>query len=244
ETKIKENDLIYFITATGNIPEVMRQMRRKDKPYKKIIIAGGGNIGMLLAKKLEEQDYQVKIIEIDPNKTVALSEYLNESIVLLGDAADKELLLEENIENTDAFIAVTSADEANILSSMLAKRLGVHKVMTLINRPSYVNLVESDVIDVAISPKQITISTLLARVRSNNVISAHALRNTISEVIEIIAKGDPETSKVIGKPIKDIPLPKTSYIVAIVRDEKIIMEHSDLVIEQDDRVIMMHRLFY
>jgi len=161
ETVIDVDDEVHFIAATENIRSVMSELRRLDRNYKSIMIAGGGNIGYSLASAIEDK-YDVKVIEHTQKSASLLSEQLNNSIVLLGDAADKGLLLEESIEDIDIFIAVTSDDETNILSSMLAKRLGAEKVMTLINRPAYANLVESDVIDIAISPQQVTISSLLA----------------------------------------------------------------------------------
>jgi len=237
DSKIKENDIIYFVAEKGHSMAVIRELRRSEKPYKSIMIAGGGNIGLLLAKALEDE-YKVKIIEQNKDRALQLAEELDNSIVLRGDAADRELLVEENIENTDVFVAVTSADEANILSSMLAKRLGVNKVMTLINRPDYVNLIESDVIDVAISPKQVTISALLARVRRGDVVSAHLLRNSISEVLEVVVHGDAKTSSVIGKRIGEIKLPKVVSVVAVLRDDEVFIAHKDFVIEAEDHVVL------
>ncbi len=237
DTKIKESDIVYFAAAKGNSGAVIRELRKSEKPYKRIVIAGGGNIGLLLAKALEA-NYKVKIIEQNKQRALQLAEELENTIVLRGDAADRDLLVDENIEDTDVFIAVTSADEANILSSMLAKKLGVKKAMTLINRPDYVNLIESDVIDVAISPKQVTISALLARVRRGDVVVAHSLRNGIAEVIEIIAHGDSETSQIIDKQISELKLPKSALVAAVVRNDEVFIAHHDLVIEAEDHVIV------
>lgn len=237
ETKIKEDDIVYFAAAKGHSEIVIRELRRSEKPYKSITIAGGGNIGLLLAKALEGT-YKVKIIEQSKQRALQLAEELDNTIVLRGDAADRELLLDESIEDTDVFIAVTSADEANILSSMLAKRLGVKKAMTLINRPDYVNLIESDVIDVAISPKQVTISALLARVRRGDVVAAHSLRNGVAEVIEVVVHGDTETSQVVGKKISELKLPKSALVAAIVKKNEVFIAHHDLVIEVEDHVVL------
>jgi trk system potassium uptake protein TrkA len=167
-----------------------------------------------------------------------LSETLDKSIVLLGDAADEELLLEENIENTDVFCALTNDEEANILSAMLAKRLGARKVMSLINRASYVNLVQSGTIDVAISPQQATIGSLLTHVRRGDVVMVHSLRRGAAEAIEAVAHGDRGNSKVVGKAIDEIKLPKGTTIGAVVRGEEVIIAHHDTVIETDDHVIL------
>jgi trk system potassium uptake protein TrkA len=163
---------------------------------------------------------------------------VNKAIVLVGDAADEELLLEENVDDVDVFCALTNSEEANILSSMLAKRLGANKVMALINRPSYVDLMESGSIDIAISPQQVTIGSLLAHVRRGDVVKVHSLRRGAAEAIEAIAHGTEETSKVVGRRIEDIALPKGSAIVALVRGDETIVAHHDTVVESDDHVII------
>ncbi|MGB5598897.1 MAG: Trk system potassium transporter TrkA, partial [Thiothrix litoralis] len=156
DTIVEVNDEILFIASPKHIRAIISELRKLDKPYKRIMLAGGGNIGNRLARLLEASRYQVKIIEKNNDRAAKLAERLDKTIVLEGDAADENLLIEENIENTDVFVAITNDDEANILSSMLAKRLGARRVMCLINRPSYIDLVESS-IDLAISPQQITI---------------------------------------------------------------------------------------
>jgi trk system potassium uptake protein TrkA len=208
-----------------------------EKPYRRIIVAGGGNIGKRLARALEN-DYRVKIIERDLRRSRMVAEALDRTIVLHGDAADEDLLLEENIENTDVFCAVTNDDEANILSSMLAKRLGARKVMALINRPAYVDLVQREAIDIAISPQQATIGTLLTHVRRGDVVQVHSLRKGAAEAIEAVAHGDQASSKVVGRPIEAIKLPKGTSIGAIVRGEEVLIAHHDTVIESEDHVIM------
>src|SRR5690606_23777048 len=162
----------------------------------------------------------------------------NRTIVLHGDAADEELLLEENIENTDVFCALTNDDEANILSAMLAKRLGARKVMSIINRTAYVDLVESSPIDIAISPQQATIGTLLTHVRRGDVVAVHSLRRGAAEAIEAVAHGDMKTSKVVGRAIQDVKLPPGTTIGAIVRDEEVLIAHHDTVIASGDHVIL------
>ena len=236
-TIIEVDDEVFFIAAKRHIRVVMKELRRLDRPVKRIIIAGGGNIGMRLAKALE-QKYQVKLIDHNPNRSQDISEILEKTIVLFGDAADEELLLEENIENTDVFCAVTNDDEANILSAMLAKRLGARKVMALINRAAYVDLVQSGIIDIAISPQQASIGSLLAHVRRGDVTAVHSLRRGAAEAIEAVAHGDPLTSKVVGKAVEDIKLPRGTTIGAIVRDKEVIIAHHDTVIESDDHVIL------
>ena len=237
DTVIQEGDEVFFIADRKDIRVFMSEMRRLEEPVRRVVIAGGGNIGVRLALALEQTN-QVKIIERDPVRARHISEQLNKAIVLVGDAADEELLLEENIDNVDVFAALTNSEEANILSSMLAKRLGAHKVMALINRASYVDLVEAGSIDIAISPQQVTIGSLLAHVRRGDVVKVHSLRRGAAEAIEAIAHGSSSDSKVVGRAIEDIALPKGSAIVAIVRDDRMIMPHHDTVVESDDHVIM------
>ncbi len=237
DTVIQEDDEVFFIADRKDIRVFMSEMRRLEEPVRRVLIAGGGNIGVRLALALEQTN-QVKIIEHDPDRARQISEQLNKAIVLVGDAADEELLLEENIDNVDVFCGLTNSEEANILSSMLAKRLGAHKVMALINRASYVDLVESSSIDIAISPQQITIGSLLSHVRRGDVVKVHSLRRGAAEAMEAIAHGDEDSSKVVGRRIEDIELPKGTAIVAVVRGDQVIIAHHDTVIETDDHVIL------
>lgn len=237
DTVIEEGDEVFFISARQNIKAFLNEMRKLEKPVHRVFIAGGGNIGSRLAHALEQTN-QVKIIEKNPERARVISEQLNKAIVLVGDAADEDLLLEENIDSADVFCALTNAEEANILSAMLAKRLGAKKVMALINRPSYAELVESGTIDVAISPQQVTIGSLLAHVRRGDVVKVHSLKRGAAEAIEAVAHGSAEASKVVGRKIADIALPRGAVIAAVVRGEDVIIAHHDVVIETDDHLIL------
>jgi trk system potassium uptake protein TrkA len=236
-TTIEADDEVFFIAAKKHIRVVMKELRRLDKPVKRVILAGGGNIGVRLSKALESK-YQVKLIDHNPVHSQKVSAELDKTIVLYGDAADEELLLDENIENTDVFCAVTNDDEANILSAMLAKRLGARKVMALINRSAYVDLVQSGIIDIAISPQQATIGSLLTHVRRGDVTVVHSLRRGAAEAIEAVAHGDSNSSKVVGRTIENIKLPQGTNIGAIVRNDEVIIAHHDTVIEAEDHVIL------
>ncbi|GGX49346.1 Trk system potassium transporter TrkA [Saccharospirillum salsuginis] len=236
-TVIEAEDEVFFIAGKSDIRAVMSELRRKESNYKRIIIAGGGNIGYRLAADLETR-YSVKILERYEERCRWLSENLNHCIVLKGDASDQELLLDENIEDTDIFLALTNDDEANIMASMLAKRLGARKVMTLINNSAYVDLVQGGEIDVAISPSQTTIGSLLTHVRRGDIVNVHSLRRGAAEAIEAIAHGDRNSSKVVGRAIEDIDLPEGCTIGAIVRDETVLIAQGDMVIESDDHVIL------
>jgi trk system potassium uptake protein TrkA len=237
ETVIQDGDEVFFIADRKDIRVFMSEMRRLEDPVRRVVIAGGGNIGARLALALEQTN-QVKIIERDLGRARVISERLNRAIVLVGDAADEELLLEENVDDVDVFCALTNSEEANILSSMLAKRLGANKVMALINRASFVDLVEAGSIDIAISPQQVTIGSLLAHVRRGDVVKVHSLRRGAAEAIEAIAHGTDKESQVVGRRIEEIELPKGTAIVALVRNEKVIIAHHDTVIETDDHIIL------
>jgi len=237
-TIIEANDEIFVVASAQHVRAVVSELRSVDRPYKRIMIAGGGNVGRRLANALEEGRYQVKIIEKSPEVAQDLAESLNKAIVLEGDAADEGLLMEENINNVDIFCALTNDDEANILSAMLAKRLGARKVMSLVNRTVYVDLVEGANIDHAISPQQITIGALLAHVRGGDIVSVHSLRKGAAEVIEVVAHGDKQNSRVVGRKRVDLKLPPGATVAAIVRNNKFIEPHQEIVIEEDDHVIL------
>jgi trk system potassium uptake protein TrkA len=237
DTVVAEGDEVFFLAARKDARIVLREMRKLDEPARKVVIAGGGNIGLDLARALEKT-CQVKIIERDWSRARRISDQLSRAIVLHGDSADEELLLEENIDSADVFVAVTNAEEANILSSMLAKRLGARKVMALINKIAYAELVEAGTIDIAISPQQITLGTLLAHVRRGDVVKVHSLRRGAAEAIEAVAHGEARESRVVGRRIDEIQLPRGATISAIVRGDQVLMAHHDTKIEADDHVIL------
>ncbi|MEE4280097.1 MAG: Trk system potassium transporter TrkA [Halieaceae bacterium] len=235
-TVVEANDEVFFIAARKHIRQVMSELRRVDKPYKRVMIAGGGNIGARLAQALDS-DYSVKVIEASHARCRELSEALKHSLVIEGSAAEPQLLTEENIESTDVFCALTNNDESNIMMSMLAKRLGAKKVITLITNAAYAELV-GDEIDIAISPQQITIGSLLTHVRKGDISAVHSLRRGAAEAIEVIARGDAYASKVVGRRIEEIPLPEGVTIGAVVRGEEVIIAHHDVLIETNDHVIL------
>ncbi len=237
DTVVEEGDEVFFIAALKDTRTVLREMRKLDSPIRKVVIAGGGNIGLDLARAIEDS-CQVKIIERDVQRARRISDELARAVVLHGDSADEELLLEENIDSTDVFVAVTNAEETNILSAMLAKRLGARKVMALINKAAYAELVESGTIDIAISPQQITLGSLLAHVRRGDVVKVHSLRRGAAEAIEAVAHGDARESRVVGRLIEEIQLPRGATISAIVRGDDVLMAHHDTRIEADDHVIL------
>lgn len=237
DTVIEADDEVFFIAASHHIRRVMAELQKLENPYKRIMIAGGGNIGLGLAKSLEE-NYHVKLIETNSARAMAISDELDNAIVLQGDASNQELLTDENIDQMDVFIAVTNKDEANIMSAMLAKRLGVHKTMVLINRVAYTDLLQGNEIDIAVSPQQTTTSSLLRHIRRGDVANVYTLRRGAAEAMEAVAHGTEDTSKVVGKAIGEIELPRGTSIAAIVRDEKVIIAHHNVIIQSNDHVIL------
>ncbi len=254
-TIIEAGDEVFFIAATENIRGALRELRRMDKPIRRVMIGGGGNIGRRLAMALEA-NYQVKVIEHSKANAEQLAADLKHALVLVGDVTDEELLEAENVGEMDLYCAVTNDDENNIMSALLAKRMGARKVVALINRTAYVNLLQAGQIDIAISPAQAVIGTLLARVRRGDCVAVHSLRRGAAEALELIAHGDYKSSRVVGRRIEEISLPKGATIGAIVRrnerasgveapasaaltnDVQVIMAHHDTVIESDDHVIV------
>ena len=235
-TVIEADDEVFFLAATRDIKAVMSELRRTERPNRRVIIAGGGNIGLGLARILETS-YRVRIIERRRERCYQLSESLDRAIVLEGDASDGNLMLDENVEETDVFCAVTNDDEANIMSSLLAKSLGARKVITLINNPAYVDLIEGQ-IDIVISPQTATLGSILAHIRRAHVARVHSLRRGAAEAIEAIAHGDARSSRVIGRTIRDVPLPPGATIGAIVRDREVMIAHDNIEIQPDDHVIL------
>ena len=236
-TVIEADDEVFFIAASKDILSVMAELRRLDKPYKRIMLAGGGQIGMRVAKALDGK-YQVKLIESNEERARFLSEELVNTITLHGDVANEELLQEEDIDNIDLFCALTNDDEANILSAMLAKRMGARKVLSLINRAAYVDLIESSNIDIALSPQQATIGSLLAHIRRGDIVAVHSLRRGAAEALEAVAHGDKKSSLVVDRRIDEIKLPPGTTIGALVRDDEVIITHHDTVIQAEDHVIL------
>jgi trk system potassium uptake protein len=237
DTVVEPDDEVFCVAASGHIREVMRELRRMDRPVKRVMIAGGGNIGLRLAFALE-QDYSVRLIEHNKRRCELLGARLGKALVLNGDATDEELLEDESIGDMHLFVAVTNDDENNIMSSLLAKRMGARRVVALINRRSYVDLLQAGQIDVAISPSQATIGTLLAHVRRGDVVAVHSLRRGAAEAIEAVVHGGAESSRIAGRRVEEIKLPPGATIGALVRGDQVIMCHHDTRIEAGDHVIV------
>ena len=234
---IEEGDEIFFLAETRHLRSIIAEIRqRKEKPSRNIMIGGGGNIGYHLAKALEN-DHQVKLVDHNIHQAREVAEKLDKTIVIHGDVSDRDLLTEENIEEIDLFLAVTNNDEANIISGMLAKKLGVRRVIALVNNQSYVELIQLNGIDVAISADSITTSHLLHHSRQGDTVKAVTLRRGAAEAMEMVVHGSENTSEIIGKRLVDIPWPDDITVGAIIRNEEVIIAHRDTIIEAEDHVI-------
>lgn len=236
--EIVANDLILLIATPESVQPILTALGRQGHPNRRIMIAGGGQIGAALAQALENQ-YRVKIIESNAIRANELASELFKTTVLHGNIVDRDLLRNENIEFTDVFCAVSNDDENNIMSCLQAKRLGAGHVMTIINRPAYVELIEDSTIDQAISPHLITIGFILTKIRGGNMVKIHKLHHDEAEIIELIIHGDEKTSQVIGRACSEIGLPSSCHIAALVREEKVLMATDSLIIHSGDHIILL-----
>ena len=254
KTVIEAGDEVFLLAATEHIRQVLLELRRMQKPVRRIMIAGGGNIGARVAETLEK-DREVKVIERDARRSELIASRFRKALVLCGEATDESLLAQENIDEMDMFLALTNDDEDNIMAASLAKRLGCPRVLALINRRAYADMVQGGPIDIGLSPAQISIGSLLAFVRHGDVVRVHSLRRGAAEALELIVHGDRDSSKVVGRRIEELPVIKGAHVAAILRHgppktglqdglpvmvsgDEVIIPHHDTVIEADDHVIV------
>jgi trk system potassium uptake protein len=255
DTVIRAGDEVFVLAPSQHIRQVFAELRRMEKPVRHVMIAGGGNIGFRFAKAIEAS-YDVKLIERNEARGRYVATQLNRTLVLAGDATDEKLMGSEGIEEMDFFLALTNDDENNIMAALMAKRLGAKRVLALINRRAYVDLVQGGEIDIAISPAQLSIGTLPTHVRRGDVARVHSLRRGAAEALELVAHGDPSTSKVVGRRVDEIDLPEGATIGAMVRAahasmivyeqglavekqlQQVLIAHHDVRIESGDHVIV------
>lgn len=239
-TLIAADDELLFLLDTRHARRAMQELHRAGKAAHRIMIAGGGNIGLRLARTLSREGYAVKLIEHNLARCEFLSSSLPASVLVLqGDATDENLLEDENVESIDVFLALTNDDEDNIMSALLAKRMGAVRVMALIGRRAYGELMEGSRIDVAVAPDQATLGELLRYVRRGDVVAVHKLKRGSIEALEAIAHGDASSSRVVGRRLSQVKMPTGASIGAVVRGDSILMPHQDPVIESQDHVIVL-----
>ncbi|MGO4389720.1 Trk system potassium transporter TrkA [Variovorax sp. M-6] len=263
QTLIEPGDEVFVLSAREHLQSVLSALHRYDladhRDVERIMIAGGGRVGLRLARQLFEtgRKYQIKVLERDHARCVQLASELPSSVLVLhGDGTDEDLLDDEGIENIDLFLSLTNDDEDNIMASLLAKRLGARRVLALINRRSYADLMHGTQIDIALSPAQTMLGELLAYVRQGDVQAVHSLRRGVAEALEIVARGDRKTSRVVGRKISDIQLPKGAEFGLVMRGlpeigegavpagsepptpAQVIIARGDTVIESNDHVVI------
>jgi trk system potassium uptake protein TrkA len=254
-TQIEPGDEVFVLAATEKLRGVLAALRRKDRPVKRIMIAGGGKVGLRLARQLRGE-VQMKIIEVNRLRCDYLATQLPSDVLILhGDSTDEELMDDENVQNMDLFLALTSDDEDNIMACLLAKRMGARRVLALINRKAYADLVQGTTIDIALSPSHAVIGELLAYVRRGDVEAVHSLRRGAAEALEAIVRGDKGSCRLAGRSVGEITLPRGAQIGAIVRGlpvpgepdlgdkrgdarPEVIIAHHDTLIQTNDRVIV------
>ncbi len=244
-TRVEAGDEVFVLAATEDIRHVLGSLRQMDRPVRRVMISGGGKVGLRLARAIQH-DYQLKIVEFNAQRCEYLASQLSDKVLVLhGDATDENLMVDEQVASMDLFLALTSDDEDNIMASLLAKRHGARRVLALINRRAYADLVQTTQIDIAISPAQTVIGELLAFVRRGDIEAVHSLRRGDAEALELVVRGDRKTSKVALRRIEEIALPRGAQIGAIVRNmevqgrkTEVIMPHHDTVIQPGDHVIV------
>lgn len=237
DTEIEIGDEVFFVAPSQHVHAIMATLRRVEDPVRRIMIGGGGNIGYQLARALE-RNFQVKIVEQSRERCEFLAKNLDRATVLCGDSTDQELLLSEGIDHVDVFCAMTNDDEDNIICSLQAKKLGAKQVMALIARTAYVNLIQGGAINIAISPQLATVSSILRYIRRGDMMNVYSVRRGMAEAIEAVAHGDRKTSKVVGRYIHQLKLPKGVFISAVVRQNAVIIVEEDTMIESEDHIIL------
>jgi trk system potassium uptake protein TrkA len=233
--RLKPGDLVYFISEKDKLLETLSLFDKQPQPLNRVLIVGGGRIGFRLASLLDQRSIQCKIIESRPERCSFLASKLNKVVVLCGDGSDQSLLSEENIQEIDVFITLTSDEETNILASLLARRMGARKVITKISKFSYLNLMSTIGIEQVVSPRLSAINSILQHIRRGKVISAISIKGEQAEVMEAVAL---ETSEIADKPLKRIAFPKGAMLAGIIRQDHIIIPSGESVIEPGDRIII------
>jgi trk system potassium uptake protein len=233
--KLNAGDLIYFISEKDRLIESLSIFDKHVEPIDRVMIIGGGSIGFRLATLLEEDSVYTKIIEKNPDRCTELAEKLNKAVVLHGDGSDQELLRAENVRNMDVVVTLTNDEETNILTSLLAKRMGAPKIITKISKFSYFPLMSMIGLEQVVSPRLSAINTIIQHIRRGKVLSTKSIRDEQAEIMEAVAL---ETSDIVGKPIKEISIPEGALVTGIIRNDTVIIPTGESVIKPGDRIII------
>lgn len=238
EVEVLPGDELFFYAPPREVQGMIAAFHGNGHLNRRVLIAGGGNLGLRLAR-LVEQTRQVKIIESDPVRCRYLAGALHRTIVLNGDVTDAELLQSEGVEITDVFCATTDEDRTNIVAAMLAKRLGANKTLAIVNSYGHGELANQAALDIALTPAEVTIGALLTFIRRGDVVAVRSLRGGTAEALEVVARGTPSTSHAVGRTIGELPFPESARVGAILRQERVVLPTLDTVIESDDRVMIL-----
>jgi trk system potassium uptake protein TrkA len=236
DDKIEDGDLVYFVSEEKDLKATLEIFGKRSEPFKRVLVVGGGNLGFKLAKTLERHSIHTKLIEKSPDRCRELAEHLDKVIVLQGDGSDQGLLQEENVQDMDVVVTLTGDEETNVMTSLLAKRMGAQKTITRISRFSYFPLASAIGLENIVSSRLAAINSFLHHVRRGKVLSAMALKSEEAEALEAVAL---ETSEVVGKPLRKISFPKGALILAIMRGDEVIIPTGDSVILPEDRIIIL-----
>ncbi len=233
-------DEVHFVVETAHLPRALAAFGYETAASDRVVIAGGGNIGLFLARELEglRPGINLKIIEADAERAAVVADRLKKAVVLAGDARDLDILEEANVAAAEAFVAVTNSDEVNIMSGLLAKYLGCGRAMALLNNAGYNRILYRVGIDIAINPRETTVSSILRHVRRGRIKAVHTIRDGEAEIYEAEAL---ETSPLVGRPLQELRLGRAILIGAIVRDGKVITPRADTEIRARDRVVLVAR---
>lgn len=237
EDRMLPGDDVYFVVDTEQVGRAMAAFGHDEDEAQRVLIFGGGNIGLFLALQLEAEypNVSVKMIELERSRAEYVAKTLSRTVVLNGDVLDMEILAEAGVGHAETVVAVTNDDETNILSSLLAKRHGCERAITLINKTSYNTLVSTLGVDVVVNPRGITVSKILQYVRRGRIYGVHSLRDGFGEMIEAVAM---ETSNLVGTPLREVKLPQGVILGAIVRDGIVITPRGTTVVQSNDRVVL------
>ena len=237
DTVIEDGDEVFFLSRTADMRRVMEELRKADRPVRRMMVAGGSEFSYRLAQDLEGS-YSVKLIEANEKRAHQLVALLDKTVVLHGSENDSELLINEDIAQVDLFVAATGDDDRNIIASLLAKKLGAHRVLSLIHQSVYVGVLEDSKIDIVVGLADVTIGSILAHVRRADVARLHSLRRGAAEALEIVIHGDKSTSQCVGRRVDAIAWPAGALLGAVVRGQEVLMAHHDLVLESEDHLIV------
>ena len=236
--QLEVGDEVYFIVDTNHLKRVMTAFGHEESEARKIVIAGGGNIGITLAKLIKERSksVQIKLIEQDQERAEFLSEHLENTIILNGSSLDKDILAEASINNAETLVAVTNDDESNILGSLLAKQYGCERAITLVNNEAYYPLVGPLGVDAMVSPRSIIVANIMQHVRRGRIKGLYNIRDGFAEVIEAEVS---ETSSIVNTTIEELTLPHEVIVGGVIRDEQFIMPELNFTIRAGDDVIIL-----